>query len=56
MNDKRLAFVLHGNNLSNTQGWLPDWGGNTGDTIPTYGGRTLYAGVEVSMNKAPTRW
>ncbi len=52
MSDKGIAFVLHANDLANRQVWLPDWGGNTGDTIPTYRGRTVYAGVELSLNGA----
>jgi hypothetical protein len=31
--------------------WLPDWGANTGDTIPVVRRRTLYFGLEVTLKK-----
>jgi hypothetical protein len=48
---RHLAFVAHGDNLANRHEWLPDWGDNTGDTIPAYRGRTIYFGLEVSLKK-----
>ena len=42
-----LALVVHGENLADEQVWLPDWGGNTGDTIPAFRGRTIYFGLEI---------
>jgi outer membrane receptor for ferrienterochelin and colicins len=49
-----IALVAHADNLANKEIWLPEWGGNSGDTIPVHGSRTLYFGVEVSLNKAAT--
>jgi outer membrane receptor for ferrienterochelin and colicin len=48
---KRLALFAHGDNLLNSTIWLPDWGANTGDTIPVVRGRTLYFGLEVTLKK-----
>jgi hypothetical protein len=31
--------------------WLPDWGNNSGDTMPVNRGRTVYFGVEFSLGK-----
>ena len=42
-----LALVMHGENLADEQVWLPDWGGNTGDTIPALRGRSIYFGLEI---------
>ena len=51
-----LAFVVDADNLTNKQIWLPDWGGNTGDTIPARRGRTVFFGAEVSLGgKAASR-
>ena len=46
-----IAFVVNGDNLTNESTWLPDWGANTGDTIPARRGRTLYVGIEMSMGR-----
>jgi outer membrane receptor protein involved in Fe transport len=48
-----LAVVVNGDNLTDGQVWLPDWGGNTGDTIPARRGRTVYVGVEVAVGHRP---
>jgi outer membrane receptor for ferrienterochelin and colicins len=45
--NRGLSFVVHGDNLTNEQVWLPDWGGNTGDTIPAIRGRSAYFGIEI---------
>jgi hypothetical protein len=37
--------------IANKQVWLPDWGGNSGDTIPYRRGRTVYFGVEFAQNR-----
>jgi len=55
---KGVAFVLDGDNLTNRNLWLPDWGGSSGDTIPVSRGRTVFVGAEVSFNRnaaPPTR-
>ena len=44
---RQLSLVMQGDNLGNEQVWLPDWGGNSGDTIPAIRGRSLYFGIEV---------
>ena len=49
-----VAFLVHADNVMNQQVWMPDLGGNTGDTIPVDRGRTTYAGVEVSLGKPAT--
>jgi outer membrane receptor for ferrienterochelin and colicins len=49
-----LALVINGDNMTNRSVWLPDWGGNTGDTIPVRSGRTLYVGVEMSVGRPRT--
>lgn len=46
-----LALFAHANNLANSSIWLPDWGGNSGDTIPVDRGRTIYFGIEVSLRR-----
>jgi hypothetical protein len=48
-----VAFFIHGDNLANEQVWMPDLGGNTGDTIPVSRGRTVYFGMEFALGKAP---
>jgi outer membrane receptor for ferrienterochelin and colicins len=49
-----VALVINGDNLTNENVWLPDWGSNTGDTIPARRGRTLYVGVEMSVGRRST--
>jgi outer membrane receptor protein involved in Fe transport len=49
-----IVLVAHADNLANTEIWLPEWGGNSGDTIPVHGGRTMYFGAEVSLNRDAT--
>ena len=44
------ALVVHANNLANKQVWLPEWGANSGDTMPVVRGRTVYFGFEISQN------
>jgi outer membrane receptor protein involved in Fe transport len=44
-----VALSVHGDNIANQQVWMPDLGGNTGDTIPVDRGRTVYMGVELSL-------
>ena len=51
---RSLALFMEADNVTNQQVWMPDWGGNTGDTIPVNRGRTLYFGVEMSLSKAAT--
>ena len=46
-----LAFFVKGENLTDRQVWLPEWGGNSGDTIPVNRGRAIYFGFEVSLTK-----
>ena len=46
-----VALVINADNLTNDQVWLPDWGSNTGDTIPARRGRTVYVGVEMSVGR-----
>jgi outer membrane receptor protein involved in Fe transport len=46
-----LALFVHGDNLANQQVWMPDLGGNTGDTIPVDRGRTVYFGVELTLGQ-----
>lgn len=46
-----IALFAHGENLANYQVWLPDWGNNSGDTMPVNRGRTVYFGVEFSLGK-----
>jgi hypothetical protein len=48
---KNLALFAHGTNLLNTTIWLPDWGDNTGDTLPVVSGRRIYFGLEVTLKK-----
>jgi hypothetical protein len=42
-----LALFVHGDDLTNTQIWLPVLGTNSPDTIPVVRGRTIYFGIEV---------
>ena len=44
-----VALFAHAENLANYQVWLPDWGNNSGDTMPVNRGRTVYFGVEFSL-------
>lgn len=46
-----LALVAHAENLTNTQVWLPDWKDVPGDTIFVNRGRTIFAGIEISVKK-----
>ena len=52
---KGLALLVHADNLANQQVWMPDLGGNTGDTIPVDRGRTIYIGAELSLGKPAAR-
>jgi hypothetical protein len=42
-----LALFMQGDNLTNKEVWHPDWGGNSGGTLPAYRGRSVLFGVEV---------
>jgi len=46
-----IALFAHAENLANQQVWLPDWGNNSGDTMPVNRGRTVYFGVEFSIGR-----
>jgi outer membrane receptor for ferrienterochelin and colicin len=46
-----VAFFAHAENLANYQVWLPDWGNNSGDTMPVNRGRTVFFGVEFSLGR-----
>lgn len=46
-----LALVAHAENLANTAMWLPDWKDVPGDTIFVNRGRTIFAGIELSLKK-----
>lgn len=46
-----VALFAHAENLANYQVWLPDWGNNSGDTMPVNRGRTVYFGVEFSLGR-----
>jgi hypothetical protein len=48
---KGLALVGHAENLANTAVWLPDWKDVPGDSIFVNRGRTIYAGIELSLKK-----
>ena len=45
----KVALFVHGDNLINKQVWMPDLGGNSGDSIAVNRGRTVYFGVEVAV-------
>jgi outer membrane receptor for ferrienterochelin and colicins len=42
-----LALFVQGDNLTDREVWHPDWGGNSGDTLPAYRGRSVLFGVEI---------
>jgi outer membrane receptor protein involved in Fe transport len=42
-----FALFVHGDDLANTQIWLPALGTSSPDTIPVVRGRTVYFGIEV---------
>ena len=44
-----VALFAHAENLADRQVWLPDWGNNSGDTMPFNRGRTVYFGLEFSL-------
>lgn len=46
-----IALFAHAENLANYQVWLPDWGNNSGDTMPVNRGRTVSFGVEFSLGR-----
>jgi outer membrane receptor protein involved in Fe transport len=46
-----FAVFVNADNLTNQQVWMPDWGGNTGDTVPVNRGRTIYFGVELASKR-----
>jgi len=46
-----LALIAHAENLANTSVWLPDWTDVPGDTIFANRGRTIFAGIELSVKK-----
>jgi outer membrane receptor protein involved in Fe transport len=46
-----VAFVAHGENLTNRAVWLPDWKDTPGDSTFFNRGRTVYLGLEVSWRK-----
>jgi outer membrane receptor protein involved in Fe transport len=48
-----FALFINADNVTNQQVWLPDWGGNTGDTVPVNRGRTIYFGVELASKRTP---
>jgi outer membrane receptor for ferrienterochelin and colicins len=41
-----LAAMLYGDNLTNTPVWMPQWGSGALNTIPVNRGRTLFLGIE----------
>ena len=43
-----LALFVQGDNLTNKEVWHPDWGGNSGDTLPAYRGRSVVFGIEIN--------
>jgi len=43
------ALFAYGDNLTNRQVWMPEWGGNPGDSIPVFRGRTVYFGLEMTL-------
>ena len=46
-----IALFAHAENLANRQVWLPDWGNNSGDTMPVNRGRTVYFGIEFMLGR-----
>jgi outer membrane receptor for ferrienterochelin and colicin len=42
-----MALFVHGDDLTNSQIWLPALGTNSPNTIPVVRGRTIYFGIEV---------
>jgi len=46
-----LALVVHATNLANHGMWLPDWKDTPGNTIFAQRGRTIFAGIEVTLGK-----
>lgn len=46
-----VALFAHAENLADRQVWLPDWGNNSGDTMPVNRGRTVYFGVEFLLGR-----
>ena len=46
-----IALFAHAENLTDRQVWLPDWGNNSGDTMPVNRGRTVYFGIEFALGK-----
>jgi outer membrane receptor protein involved in Fe transport len=46
----RIALVVHGDNVTNREVWIPNWGQTPMDTMPGVRGRTIYAGLEFSLN------
>ena len=50
-----FAVFISADNLTNQQVWMPDWGGNTGDTLPVNRGRTIYFGVELASKRRSPR-
>lgn len=46
-----IALFAHAENLANYQVWLPDWGNNSGDTMPVNRGRTVAFGVEFALGR-----
>jgi outer membrane receptor for ferrienterochelin and colicins len=46
-----LALVAHATNFINEAVWLPDWKDAPGDSTFYNHGRTIYAGIEVSLKK-----
>jgi hypothetical protein len=46
-----IALFAHAENLANQHVWLPDWGNNSGDTMPVNRGRTVYFGIEFALGK-----
>lgn len=49
--NNRMALVAHAENLANTAVWMPDWKDVPGDSIFVSRGRTIYAGIELSLKK-----
>jgi outer membrane receptor protein involved in Fe transport len=43
------ALFVYGDNLTNRQVWMPEWGGNSVDSIPVFRGRSVYFGLEMTL-------